>query len=245
MKSPTTAMLLAAGLGTRMRPLTDLKPKTLLHLEGRPLIDHILDRFEEAGVKRVVINTHWLAEQIEAHLATSAGRFEFIYRPEAELLDTGGAVVSALQAGALGDEPFFVVNSDIIWFNGPSPTMTRLAEAHRRGVADATLLFHRTYQIFTDVGRGDFALDEWGVPRLPGENQVVPYVFGGVQILNPAALAGYEPSSFSLYGVWRDLIEQNRIRAIVHDGLWFHMSRPEDIDIAELALEARMTGATT
>ena len=245
MKSPTTAMLLAAGLGTRMRPLTADKPKTLLHLEGRPLIDHILDRFEEAGVRRVVINTHWQAEQIEAHLARRGGRLEFIYRPEAELLDTGGAVASALASGALGDEPFYVVNSDIMWFNGPFSTLTRLADAHARGISDATLLFHRTYQIFTETGRGDFALDEWGVPRLPGENQVVPYVFTGLQILSPAAMAGRAVEAFSLYAVWRELIEQNRIRAIVHDGLWFHMSRPEDIDIAELALEARMTGATT
>ena len=136
MKSPTTAMLLAAGLGTRMWPLTADKPKTLLHLERRPLIDHILDRLEEAGVHRVVINTHWQAEQIEAHLAEREGgadregRLEFIFRPEAELLDTGGAVASALAAGALGEDPFYVVNSDVIWFNGPSVTLTRLAEAH-------------------------------------------------------------------------------------------------------------------
>lgn len=245
MKPPVTAMLLAAGLGTRMLPLTADKPKTLLPLEGRPLIDHILDRLEESGVRRVVINTHWQAEQIEAHVARRGNGLEYIFRPETELLDTGGAVASALAAGALDDEPFFVVNSDVIWFNGPSPALDRLAEAHDPAQSDATLLFHRTYQVFTEVGRGDFALDEWGVPRLPGENQVVPYVFAGVQILSPAALAGRPPGAFSLYGVWTDLIPRNRIRAIVHDGIWFHMSRPADIEIAHEALAARLTGATT
>jgi len=245
MKPPKFAMLLAAGLGTRMLPLTADKPKTLLHLQGRPLLDHILDRLEEAGVERVVINTHWQAERLEAHLAGRGGRLEFVFRPETELLDTGGAVASALAAGALGEDPFYVVNSDVIWFNGPSPTLPRLAEAHDPAVSDATLLFHRTYQIFTEVGRGDFGLDEWGVPKLRGENQVVPYVFAGVQILSPAALEGREVESFSMYGVWADLIERRRIRAIVHDGLWFHMSRPEDIDIAAEALVARLTGATT
>ena len=241
----THAVLLAAGHGLRMRPLTEHTPKPLLKLGERALLDHALDRLAEAGVRQVVVNAHWQAEQIGSHLANRRAPPATLVRPEADLLDTGGAVASALAAGALGEEPFYVVNSDVIWFNGPSPTLPRLAEAHDPAVSDATLLFHRTYQIFTEVGRGDFGLDEWGVPKLRGENQVVPYVFAGVQILSPAALEGREVESFSMYGVWADLIERRRIRAIVHDGLWFHMSRPEDIDIAAEALVARLTGATT
>ena len=245
MKIPDTAMLLAAGLGTRMRPLTADRPKTLLLLNGRPLLDHILDRLEEAGVRRVVINTHWQAGLIEAHIARREGNLAYILRPEAELLDTGGAVAAALGAGDLGDQPFFVVNGDAIWFNGPAPALARMAAAHDPAKSDAMLLFHRTYQVLTEVGRGDFALDEWGKPVLPGENQVVPYVYAGAQIMSPAAFAGEHPVSFSLTRIWHDLITRSRIRAVVHDGLWFHMSRPEDIEIAEQALDARLTGATT
>lgn len=245
MSGPQVAMVLAAGLATRMRPVTDNKPKALVPLQGRPVIDHILDRLADAGVERVVINSHWQARQLQQHLANYQGPLELVVRHEAELLETGGAVRQALTDGALGVDPFYVINADVVWFNGPFSTLERLAEAHDPAQQDATLLFHRTFQVTADTGWGDFALDEWGLPRLPREHEVVPYVYAGVQILSPAALEGYDGGKFSLYGVWTTLLARRRLRAIVHDGLWFHLRRPEDIADAEGALEARLTGITT
>jgi MurNAc alpha-1-phosphate uridylyltransferase len=137
----TRAMLLAAGLGVRMRPLTATRPKPLIQVSGRALLDHALDRLAEAGVDTVVINTHWLGEQIAAHVD---GRTEprIVLSPEAELLETGGGIVKALPQ--LGDAPFFVVNADSLWLDGTTPALRRLAAAWRDADMDALLLLHRT-----------------------------------------------------------------------------------------------------
>lgn len=235
------AMLLAAGLGLRMRPLTEHTAKPLLPLGGRALLDHALDRLEAAGVQRVVVNTHWQAARVEHHLAKRSGLLEIILRPEDALLDTGGAVAAALADDLLGDGPFFVVNGDSFWMDGPTPTLNRIA-ASFDGAVDAVLLVHRTFQIHSDVGAGDFAVDPWGKLRRRREREIVPYLFAGVQLASAALFERAPAGPFSLNRLWDEAIGAGRLRAVVHDGLWFHLSRPSDLSEAETALHARETG---
>ena len=238
------AILLAAGLGTRMRPLTETTPKSLLTLAGRTLLDRALDRLADAGVGRVVVNAHWHAGQLRAHLAARGGRPHCVLREEPRLLDTGGAVAAALADGLLGDQPFYIVNGDTVWLDGPLPALARLAGALRPEV-DGVILVHRTFQIRADVGRGDFFLDAWGVPRRRREGEVAPYLYAGITLAAPAALAGWPPTEMSMNAVWDRAIATRRMVAVVHDGLWFHMTRPSDLAEAEYAFAAQMTGSTT
>ena len=235
------AMLLAAGLGLRMRPLTEHTAKPLLPLGGRALLDHAIDRLAAAGVGRVVINAHWQVARIEQHLARRSGGPEIVLRTEAALLDTGGAVAAALAAGALGTEPFFIVNGDSFWLDGPTPMLDRLAAACDPTV-DAMLLVHRTFQVQGEVGAGDFAVDPWGLVRRRREREVSPYLYAGVQFVRPALFAHAPADPFSLNRLWDAAIVAGRLRALVHDGLWFHLSRPADLFEAEAALHARETG---
>ncbi len=241
------AMLLAAGLGTRMRPLTEHIAKPLLPLGGRPLIDHALDRLAAAGVTRVVVNAHWQADLLRRHLDRRATGPAILLRQEPALLDTGGAVAAALEAGALGPEPFFIVNGDSFWLDGPSPALHRLAAALDLPPAsglDGVLLVHRTFQVHGEAGRGDFALDPWGVPRRRREREVTPYLYAGMQLATPALFARPPPAPFSANPLWDRAIAAGRLRAVVHDGLWFHLSRPQDLSDAEVALHANATGET-
>lgn len=237
------AMVLAAGLGLRMRPLTENTAKPLLPLGGRTLLDHALDRLAAAGMDRVVVNTHWQGDRVEQHLAKRSSGPEIILRPEFALLDTGGAVRSALTDGVLGDEPFFIINGDSFWLDGPSPALDRITGDFTPDI-DALLLLHRTFQVHGDVGFGDFALDPWGKPRRRKEREVAPYLFAGVQLASPALFDGAPDGPFSLNVLWDAAIEAGRLRALVHDGLWFHLSRPSDLSEAETALHARETGET-
>jgi N-acetyl-alpha-D-muramate 1-phosphate uridylyltransferase len=240
---PRTGMLLAAGLGTRMRPLTDRTAKPLLRLGGKPLIDHTLDRLAVAGVETVVVNAHWKAERLEAHLAARSGRVpRTILRREAALLETGGGVKAALDA--LGPAPFFVVNGDAFWLDGPRPALDRLAAAFDPEKVDGVLLVHRTFQVHADVGMGDFVVDKWGGLRRRGEREVVPYIYAGLQLITPALLAGTPEGAFSMNRAWDIAMAAGRLRAVVHDGLWFHLSTPADLAEAEGNLRARSTGAT-
>jgi len=249
---PRTAMLLAAGLGTRMRPLTAETAKPLLPLMGRPLLDHALDRLGAAGVERVVVNAHWHAERIAAHLTarSKASRPpEARLRREDMLLDTGGGVRVALAEGLLGPGPFYVLNGDAFWLDGPTPALTRLAGALDPAEADAMLLLHRAFQVHADVGSGDFALDPWGMPRRPEEHELVPYIFAGLQIVTPALfapVAGLAPDQpFSMNLVWDRALAAGRLRARVHDGMWFHLSTPADLAQAEFVLGARAAVPTS
>jgi MurNAc alpha-1-phosphate uridylyltransferase len=234
-------MLLAAGLGTRMRPLTDRTAKPLLPLGGRALIDHALDRLAEVGVETVVVNAHWQAEQVAAHLAVRR-RPRIVLRAEAALLETGGSVKAAL--GLLGPEPFFVVNGDAFWVDGPRPALARLVAAFEAGSADGVLLVHRSFQVSADVGLGDFAVDTWGVLRRRREREVVPYIYAGLQLIAPALLDGSPDGAFSMNAAWDRAMAAGRLRAVVHDGLWFHLSTPRDLAEAESVLQARLTGDT-
>lgn len=239
-----TAILLAAGLGTRMRPLTADTPKPLLRLAGHRLLDYALDRFAAVGVRRVAVNAHYMAGQIDAHLRARHVPPATILRPEPDLLDTGGAVAAALQAGAVGPGPFFIANSDSLWLDGPVPALRRLAHALEAGV-DGVMLLHRTFQVQADTGAGDFFLDPIGRPRRRREREIAPYIYTGVMIARPALFAGLTAQSFSMNLVWDRALETGRLRGLVHDGLWFHLSRPADIEDAEHALFAQVTGQTT
>jgi MurNAc alpha-1-phosphate uridylyltransferase len=221
-----------------MRPLTDRLPKPLLPLGGKPLIEHALDRLEEAGVETVVVNVHWQADQIAAHLARRSWPRTVLLR-EATLLDTGGSVKAALHL--LGRDPFFVVNGDAFWVDGPVPALTRLELAFDPDM-DGALLVHRAFQVHADVGFGDFAVDAWGEPRRRREREVVPYVYAGLQIITPTLLAGLPDGRFSINQAWDAAMAAGRLRAVVHDGLWFHLSTPADLSEAESILQARLTG---
>lgn len=239
---PRFAMLLAAGLGTRMRPLTDRTAKPLLPLGGRALLDHALDRLVDAGVETVVVNTHWQAEAVEAHLAKREGGPAVILQREDSLRDTGGAVAAALAAGHLGQDPFYVVNGDAFWLDGPIPVLLRLASALEIETADGVLLLHRSVQVAGYTGFGDFALDVWGNPRRPTENEQVPYTYAGIQVLAPSLFRDVPAGAFSMNLIWDRAIAAGRLRAIVHDGVWFHLSTPPDLSRAEVELREHAAG---
>jgi MurNAc alpha-1-phosphate uridylyltransferase len=241
---PRFAMILAAGLGKRMRPLTADTAKPMLALQGRPLLDHALNRLAETGVEQVVVNTHWQAEKVEAHLAARTAPPRITVLREETLRNTGGAAAAALADGLLGEAPFFVVNGDAFWLDGPILALKRLASAMAIEGADAVLLLHRGAQVVSEVGAGDFALDEWGIPRRPHENEQVPYIFAGVQILSPRLFEGAPAAPFSMNVLWDRAIAAGRLRAIVHDGIWFHLSTPPDLARAEADLRERVSGDT-
>ncbi len=196
----------------------------------------------------VVVNAHWKAEQIEAYLAARAAaglRPRSLLMREETLLETGGSVLAALPL--LGPDPFYVVNGDAFWVDGPRPALARLAEAFDPAEVDGVLLVHRGFQVRAEVGFGDFAVDKWGRPRRRGEREVVPYIYAGVQLIAPALLDGMPPSGvpgtpFSMNLAWDRAIAAGRLRVVVHDGLWFHLSTPEDLAEAEHFLHAPAFG---
>ncbi len=235
---PLTAMVLAAGLATRMRPLTDDTAKPLLTLEGVSLLDHSLNRLAAAGVETVAVNGFWHADKVEAALRARTTPPRTVFLRETTLLDTGGGVLNALPV--LGEGPFYVINGDAFWLDGPTPALIRLAQAFDDSV-DAVLLVQRTFQIAGAVGQGDFALNQLGVPRRRREREVVPYLYAGVHLMRASLLDGMAPGPFSMNLAWNRAMEAGRLRAIVHDGPWFHLSTPADLADAERRLEARMT----
>lgn len=242
-RAPRHAILLAAGLGIRMRPLTDATAKTLLPLAGRTLLDRALDRLADADVERVLVNAHWRADRVAAHLAARTEGPETILLPETELLDTGGTVAAALAAGHLPpDRPFFVVNGDGAWFDGPAPALTRLANGFDPSAQDGCLLMVRAAELQAEVLRGDFLLDPMGVPRRPLEREIAPFVFAGVQILSPRLFVPPPSPPVSLNALWDRAIAAGRLGAIVHDGVFFHLSTPRDLAEAEHGMEERLSG---
>jgi MurNAc alpha-1-phosphate uridylyltransferase len=232
-------MVLAAGLGTRMRPLTNTTAKPLLKLGGRTLLDHALDHLVDAGVETVAVNAHWQADAVAAHLAHRSSPPATVLLRERHLLETGGGVRAALCI--LGTKPFYVVNGDAFWLNGPTSALLRLAATFDDSV-DGVLLVHRTTHVHADVGFGDFSVDKWGIPRRRKEREVAPYIYAGVQLIHPRLLAGMPEGSFSMNRAWDDALAAGRLRSVVHDGIWFHLSTPPDLEEAEQILEARVTG---
>lgn len=234
------AMVLAAGLGTRMRPLTDDRPKPLLPLEGRSLLHHALDRLRAAGVTHHVVNAHYFADQVAESVAAHDAPGRLVLREDV-LLETGGGITNALPH--LGESPFAVINGDAFWLDGPTPALERLAAAFDDAEMDALLLLVRTAQVDGEVGRGDFLLDPLGRVRRPKEREISPYLFAGVQILSPRLFREAPPGPFSLNVLFDRAIEEGRMFGLVHDGAWFHLSTPRDLDRAETMLRAGMLTA--
>jgi len=229
-------MVLAAGLGTRMHPLTTRMPKPLVEVGGKPLIDHVLDRLAEAGVERAVVNVHHFAEQIERHLAARAKPQVVISDERGLLLGTGGGVVKALPE--LGGAPFFHINSDTIWIDGVQPNLARLAEAFDPAAMDALLLLAPTIGSIGYAGRGDFAMDADGRLRGRGEREVAPFVYAGAAILAPALFAGAPAGEFALTDLFARAAEAGRLHGLRLEGLWMHVGSPDAIVSAEAAIRA-------
>ena len=232
--SPKRAMVLAAGLGTRMRAFSWQIPKPLVQVGGKPLIDYVLDRLAEQGVERTVVNVHHLADQIERHLAGRA-RPQIVFSDErAELLGTAGGVVKALPQ--LGDAPFFHVNSDTIWIDGVKPNLGRLAAAFEASRMDALLLVAPTATSIGYTGRGDFAMGPDGVLTRRGEREVVPFVYAGAAILTPSFFAGAPAGAFSMSPLFDRAADAQRLCGLRLDGVWMHVGTPDAIKAAEEAI---------
>jgi MurNAc alpha-1-phosphate uridylyltransferase len=219
-----TAMVLAAGFGVRMRPLTDDRPKPMVVLAGRTLLDRALERLARAGVRQTVVNTHYLADVIRRHLDGRAG---IVISHEAEILETGGGVRRALPL--LGDRPFFVVNSDAVWLDGPVPALSRLAAAWDEARMDALLLLQPVGAAIGYAGPGDYHLDALGTLRRRATNETAPYLFAGVQILHPRLFRDAPEGPFSLNRLYDAAQAAGRLHGIVHDAEWFHVGTPEDL----------------
>jgi len=229
-------MVLAAGLGERMRPITNTMPKPLVKVGGQAMIDHVLDRLAEAGVERAVVNVHYLADQIERHLAGRLKPQIVISDERAKLLDTGGGVVKAL--GEIGNEPFFHVNSDTIWIDSVKPNLTRLAEAFDPKLMDALLLLAPTASSIGYSGRGDFTMSADGVLKRRAEREVAPYVYAGAAVLTPAMFAGAPAGPFSLTRLFDRAQEAGRLHGLRLEGVWMHVGTPDAIKLAEAAITA-------
>jgi MurNAc alpha-1-phosphate uridylyltransferase len=230
------AVILAAGMGTRMRPLTDNRPKALLPVCGRPLIDWTLDRLAAHGVERVMVNAHWQADRLIEHLARRHSPAIEVRR-EAAPLETGGGVRNMLDA--LGPEPFFVVNVDALWLDGLVSALDRLDAAWDGARMDALLLLHRVVHVHGYDGPGDFFLDPVGRLRRRRAGAVAPHLFAGVHITRPELLADEPHEAFSMTRVWDRSESDGRLFGLVHDGLWFHLSTPGDITHVERVLDQR------
>lgn len=235
MSPPPRAMVLAAGLGTRMRPLTDTRPKPLVEVAGRALVDHVLDRLDEAGVEQAVVNAHHHADMLEAHLATRKTPAITISDERATLLDSGGGIRKALPL--LGSEPFYVINADTIWIEGIVPNLVRLGEAFDPSRMDAQLLLASTATSVGYDGRGDFSIDAEGRLARRAEREVVPFVYAGAAIIRPELLADTPEGPFSLNLLFNRAIEAGRLYGLRLDGLWMHVGTPDAIAEAEACYE--------
>jgi MurNAc alpha-1-phosphate uridylyltransferase len=218
-------MVLAAGLGTRLRPITDTIPKPLVEINGRSLIDHAIDRLVLAGVEHVVVNIHYKAAMIAAHLSRR-GHPRIELSEEAELLDTGGGVALALP---LLGEAFYVVNSDVFWLDGPESALLRLAAAFDPRAMDGVLLLQPTTTAVGYDGSGDYFLDAEGNPRRRREAEVAPYLFAGIQLLHRRLFDAAAGPVFSLVRLFDHAEAAGRLAAIEHDGEWYHVGTPEGL----------------
>jgi MurNAc alpha-1-phosphate uridylyltransferase len=234
--NPTKAMVLAAGLGLRMRPLTDRMPKPLVRVAGRALLDHVLDKLAEAGVKEAVVNVHYLPDQIIDHVATRKQPRVIISDERDQVLGTGGGVVKALPL--LDQLPFFHVNSDTMWIDGVRPNLARLAEAFDPARMDILMLMAPTTSSIGYCGSGDYAMLPDGALRKRREHQVVPFVYAGAAIMSPSLFADAPAGEFSLTKTFDRANEQERLFGLRLDGVWMHVGTPEAIDAAEKAFLA-------
>jgi MurNAc alpha-1-phosphate uridylyltransferase len=228
------AMVLAAGLGKRMRPLYDTLPKPLVSVAGRALIDYVLDKLGDAGVTQAVVNVHHRADQIEAHVKGRIRPRIVISDERGELLDTGGGVVKALPH--LGSAPFFHMNSDTLWIEGVTPNLARLAAQFDAARMDILLLLASTATSIGYDGRGDFNMAPDGRLSRRTEREVAPFVYAGAAILSPTVFADTPKGAFSLIRMFDRAEEAGRLHGLRLDGTWMHVGTPEAIKAAEAAI---------
>ena len=233
---PDTAMVMAAGLGKRMRPLTATRPKPLVEVAGKALIDHALDRLRAAGVHKVVVNVHYLADALEAHLKARASDLDVRISDERKLLlETGGGLI---QADKLIDaDPFLVVNSDNYWVDGPADTLHLLSSLWREKDMDALLLVVPQARAGNNRGPGDFHMKADGRLTRRQKGKVAPFVFTGIQIVSKRLLRDAPEGPFSTNILWDRAIEEGRCFGAVHQGLWFDVGNPAAIKATERALQ--------
>lgn len=235
---PATAMVMAAGLGKRMRPLTATRPKPLIDIAGKPLIDHVLDHLKAAGVKKAVVNVHYLADAIEGHLQNRVKGIDFLISDErTQLLETGGGLVKALPL--IDADPFIAVNADNFWVDGPVDALKLLASGWDEARMDGLLLLVPLAQANCHQGRGDFHMSATGALSRRRPRGVAPFVYTGIQMLSRRFFADDVPDGpFSTNLLWDRAIAKGRLFGAVHQGLWFDIGRPENIKIAEEMLRA-------
>lgn len=234
MNKPNTAMIMAAGFGTRMGQLTRDCPKPMLPLNSRPMIDHPLDHIHNAGLTRTVINLHYLGHQITDYLADRTQPKVLFSHEQPQILDTGGGIVQALPL--LGPKPFVVMNSDAI-FIGPNPVEILLQEWQHRDV-DALMLLVPTANTIAYTRAGDFFLNPANVPERRGASDSAPFVYAGAQIIRPQAFTDPPKGPFSTNLIWNSLLEQNRLQAVPYPGQWVDVGTPEGLKLAETNLQA-------
>ena len=233
---PEKSMVLAAGFGQRMRPLTEKIPKPLVPVAGRALLDHVLDRLAAVGVGEAVVNVHYLPEQIIAHVASRVVPRVVISREDGSVLGTGGGVVKALPL--LGEAPFFHLNSDTLWIDASRPNLERMAENFDPARMDVLLLMAPVAGSLGYSGRGDYSMAEDGRLCARGSREEVPLVYAGAAILSPAIFASAAGGEFALTEIFARVEQQGRLYGIILDGLWMHVGTPDAIAPAEAALAA-------
>lgn len=233
---PHTAMVLAAGLGTRMRPLTNDRPKALVSVRGRTLIDHNLDRLAAAGVKRAVVNVHAFADLLEAHLKQRTDIEIIISDERAELMETGGGVRQARPL--LGDDPIIVCNIDSIWEERNGSAIARLAYSFNRARSGAKLMLASMDQCLGFEGAGDFFMDEGGALTFRGGASYAPWAYMGVQIIDPRIVDDEPLEPFGFMRVWRKLEAEGRLHGAPLGGFWMHVGDPQSRADAEARLAA-------
>ena len=233
--TPSTAMVFAAGLGQRMRPITDAIPKPLVKIAGRTLIDHCLDRLAEAGVGKAIVNVHWLADQIETHLKSRVAPQIVISDERARLLDQGGGIKKALPQ--IGDAPFFICNTDALWIEGPRSELDRLIKFFDPGRMDALLLVAQAAGAVGVDWPGDFTMDPFNRLTKRDPRHVAPFVYAGVGVIKPQLFETVKEDVFKLAPFFFRAAEQGRLYGVRLDGIWLHVGRPESIPEAERAID--------
>ncbi|RUP09331.1 nucleotidyltransferase family protein [Hyphomicrobium sp.] len=238
-KRPSSAFVLAAGKGERMRPLTKTLPKPLVPLGGRPLIDHVLDRLAAAGIKRAVVNVHYLADKIEKHLAHRSTPKIIISDERDKLLDTGGGALRALPK--LGDGPFIIHNSDSVWIEGLGSNLDRLLNAFDANQMDSLMLVAPLAASIGYEGLGDFQMDATGHLTRQTGPRLAPFVFAGVSIAHPRLFENAPQGAFSLNKLWDRAIDKGRLYGLRLEGIWMHVGTPDALAEAEAALTQPLT----
>ena len=232
-----TAMVLAAGLGTRMRPLTDDRPKPMVEVGGKMMIDWVLDDLADAGFSSAIINLHYHADLLRQHLSTRQTPEIFLSDETGQLLDTGGGVAAAMPL--FNDDVFLITNSDALWQSGLTSSISKLMDAWSDDSMDALLLLAEMDKAFGFDGAGDFFLDGDGTPVRRGEKSHAPMVYAGTQIVHRRLFDGCPQGAFSLNRLWNTALEQNRLKAVVCPDNWYHVGTPAAVEPTSKALNSR------